>query len=180
MVRRSNLTKTSLTLPFITITAFVLTWVMVALPWTVARAQSPYQPGVEFPTIWLAPGERARVSAFNQGTGSSTKDTGCSITLQFLDTGGQAVKQTVGVLKQGEAVSLDLSRSELPGDDSLVAIRAVLLFGYFGGAPPGPGMLERFDCNIAPRLEVYNDHTGKTRLNLSEAEPLAQPAAPAQ
>jgi hypothetical protein len=180
MERRSHWAKTSLTLHFIAITAFVLTGVMVALPWTVARAQSPYQPGVGFPTIWLAPGERARVSAFNQGTGSSTKDTGCSITLQFLDARGQEVKQTVGVLKQGQAMSLDLGRSELPEVDSLVAVRAALLFGYFGGAPSGPGMLERFDCNIAPSLEVYDDHTGKTRLSLSEAEPLAPPATPAQ
>jgi hypothetical protein len=180
METHSHSTKTNLALHFIASSVFLLTGVVVVLTSTAARAQSPYQPGVGFPTIRLAPGERARVSALNRGTGSSTKDASCSVTLQFLDARGQVVKQTVAALKRGEVASLDLSRGELPGGNSRAEIRTVLLFGYSGGAPPGPGMLERFDCNIVPSLEVYDDHAGKTRLSLTDAKPLAPPTTPIQ
>jgi hypothetical protein len=179
METHSHSTKTNLTLHFIASSVFLLTGVVVVLTSTVARAQLPYQPGVGFPTVWLALGERARVSALNRGTGSSTKDASCSVTLQFLDARGQVVKQTVAALKRGEVASMDLSRGELPGD-SRAEIRTVLLFGYSGGAPPGPGMLERFDCNIVPSLEVYDVRAGKTRLSLTDAKPLAPPTTPAQ
>jgi hypothetical protein len=181
METSSHSANTNLALHFIARSVFLLTVVVVVLTSTEARAQSPYQPGVGFLTIQLAPGERARISAFNQGTGSSTKDTSCTITLQFLDARSQVVKQTVVALKRGEVASLDLSRGELRGGDSRAEIRTVLLFGYSGGAPPGPGILERwFDCNIVPRLEVYSNHAGKTRLSLTDAKPLAPPTTPAQ
>jgi hypothetical protein len=136
--------------------------------------------GGYFPAIRLTSGERARGSELNRGTGSSTKDASGSVTLRFLDVRGQVVKQTVAALKTGEVASLDLSRGEVPGGDSPAEIRTVLHFGYFGGAPPGPRMLERFDCNIVPSLEVYDDHAGKTRLSLTDAKSLAPPATPAK
>jgi hypothetical protein len=180
METHSHSTKTKQTLHLIAGSVFLLASVVLALTSIAACAQSPYQPGVGFPIIQLAPGERARVSALNRGTGSSEKDASCSVTLQFLDARGQVVKQTVAALKRGEVASLDLGRDELPGGDSRAEIRTVLLFGYFGGAPPGPRMLERFVCNIVPSLEVYDDHAGKTRLSLTDAKPLAPPATPAQ
>ena len=73
---------------------------------------------------------------------------------------------------------MDLSRGELPKSDSRAEIHAVLLFGYSVGAPPGPGMLERFDCNIVPSLAVYDDRAGKTRLSLTDAKSLALPTTP--
>jgi len=172
--------STNLTLHFIKSSVFFLTGFVVVLTSTVARAQSPWQPGVGFPTIWLASGEQARVSALDRGTGSSTKDASCSVTLQFLDAGGRVVKQTVAALKRGEMTSLELSRGELPWGEPHAEVRTVLLFGYAGGAPPGPGVLDRFDCNIVPSLEVYDEHTGKTRLSLTDAKPLAPPTTPAQ
>jgi hypothetical protein len=180
METHSHSTKRKLTLHFSAGSVFLLTSVVVVLTSTAARAQSPYRPGVEFPAIRLAPGERARVSALSRGTGSSTKDASCSVTLRFLDVRGQVVKQTVAALKRGEVASLDLSRGEVPGGDSPAEIRTVLHFGYFGGAPPGPRMLERFDCNIVPSLEVYDDHAGKTRLSLTDAKSLAPPTTPAK
>lgn len=144
------------------------------------RAEPPYQPGLEFPIIWIATGESARVNALNLGTGSSGEDSSCSVTLQFLAAGGQMVKQTVVALRSRAVASLELSRGELPGEDARAEIRAVLLFGYYGGAPPGPGMLQRFDCKIVPSLEVYDNHTGRTRLTLTDAKPLPPPPRPAQ
>jgi hypothetical protein len=107
-------------------------------------------------------------------------DASCSVTLQFLDEGGHILKQTVARLKRGETESLDLRRGELPGGTSPFEIRTLLLFGYFGGAPPGPAILQRFDCDIVPSLEVYASRAEKPRLSLTNATPLPAPATPAQ
>jgi hypothetical protein len=176
--RRS--TRTNLTLHFIPGSIFFLASVVLVLTSIAARAQSPYQSGVEFSAIRLAPDERARVSALNRGTGSSRRDASCSVTLQFLDAQGQVLKQTVARLKRGQAAALHVSRDEMPEGASPAEIRTVLLFGYSGGAPPGPAMLERFDCNIVPSLEVYASRAGKPRLSLTDAKPLAPPTIPAQ
>jgi hypothetical protein len=130
--------------------------------------------------IQIASGERARVNAQNLEAGSSAKDSSCSVTLQFLDTGGRVVKQTVVLLRSGKVASLELSRAELPGDDARVEIRAVLLFGYYGGVPPGPALAQQLDCNIVPSLQVFDDRTGKMKLVLTDAKPLPPPATPAQ
>jgi hypothetical protein len=176
--RRS--TKTNLTLHFIAGSILFLASVVLVLTSIAVRAQSPYQPGVEFSAIRLDPGERARVSALNRGTGSSSTKDGCSVTLQFLDAGSRVVKQTVTRLKRGEVASLELSRGELRGGNSGAEIRTVLLFGYFGGAPPGPAVAARFDCNIVPSLEVYASRAEQPRLSLTDARPLPSPTTPAQ
>jgi hypothetical protein len=180
METSSRWTKTNLTLHFIPRSIVFLAIAVLVLTSIAARAQSPYQPGVEFPAIRLAPGERARLTALNRGMGSTTKDGSCSVTLRFLDAGARVVKQTVARLKQGEAASLGLSRDELHGGGSSAEIRTVLLFGYYGGAPPGPAVAALFDCDIVPKLEVYDDRAGKTRLSLTDTKPLAPPTTPAQ
>jgi hypothetical protein len=145
-----------------------------------ARAQLSYHPGVEFPAIRLAPGERAEVSVVNRGTSSLTRDSSCDVTLQFLSGRGEVTKQTVVRLKRGEATSFDLSRGELGECVSPITIRTVVLFGYYGGAPPGPAVASRFDCDIVPKLEVDASGGEKPRLILMDAKPLPPPATPAQ
>ncbi|SRR6266478_2921030 len=159
---------------------FLLAGLVVVLNSPATRAQLPNQPGMRFPMIQIATGESARVNAQNLQAGSSAKDSSCSITLQFLDTGGRVVKQAVVLLRPGKVASLELSRAELRGDDPRVEIRAVLLFGYYGGAPPGPAMVQQFDCNIVPSLQVFDDRTGEMKLVLTDAKPLPPPATPAQ
>jgi hypothetical protein len=51
----------------------------------------------------------------------------------------------------------------------------VLLFGYYGGVPPTPDILQHFDCNIFPGLEVYNEKSGKTKVALTYTKPLPPP-----
>jgi hypothetical protein len=181
METHSRSTKPGLKGHFVARSVFLPAVVMMVSTSAVAWAQSRYEPGLEFPAIRLAPGERAQISALNQGTGSSTMEASCAITLQFLDARDQVVKQTVAALKRGKVASLDLRQGELPREDSRAEIRAVLHFGYSGGAPPGPKMVERwFDCNIVPSLEVYDTHAGKSRLSLMDAKPLPPPPTPAQ
>ena len=91
------------------------------------------------------------------------------------------MKQKVVTLQAGKAASLDLGRSELPaGNEPRAEIRAVLLFGYFGGANPPPNVLQKFDCNIVPSLEVFDNITGRTSFILTDAKQLPPLAIPAQ
>jgi hypothetical protein len=145
-----------------------------------ASAQAPYQPGVGFAIVGIATGESALVSALNLGTASPRSNTSCGVTLQFLDAQGHVLKQTVVKLQPGKAASLGLSRETVPTPGSRAEIRAVLLFGYAGGAPPGPAMLQQFDCNIVPSLQIYDDHTGRTSFVLTDVKSLPPPATAAQ
>jgi hypothetical protein len=159
---------------------FLLAGLVVLQTSPATRTQLPNQPGMRFPKIQIAAGETARVNAQKPEVGSSAKDSSCSVTLQFLDTGGRVVKQTVVLLRPGKVASLELSRAELPGDDPCVEISAVLLFGFYGGAPPGPAIVHQFDCNIVPSLQVFDDRTGEMKFVLKDAAPLPPPATPAQ
>ena len=109
---------------------FLLAGLVVLQTSPATRTQLPNQPGMRFPMIQIATGETARLNAQNSEAGSSAKDSSCTVTLQFLDTGGRVVKQTVVLLRPGKFASLELSRAELPGDDPRVEVSAVLLFGY--------------------------------------------------
>jgi hypothetical protein len=171
--------KTKLTLHFFAVSVFLAIIVILAAILT-ARAQlASAGPGVEFSAVRLAPGERARLIALNAVGAPSEERGSCGVTYRFLDTQLQVVKEAVAVLKAGEASELDLSRRDLPGNDS-VEIHSMLLFGYSGGAPPNPRMLiERYDCNIRPSLEVY-DPAGTLRLRLTDARPLPPPPGPQQ
>lgn len=155
-----------------------------ALIWLAARAQPtpvsiPTQPGLGFGMFGLARSQSARVNALNSGPVVPIQDpAGCQVTLQFFDAGGQMVKQSSAGLEPGKAAFLELSRDELPGDDPRVAIRAVLHFGYFGGAAPSPEILRHFNCNILPSLEVFDNDNGKTSVVSTDAKPLPAPYPP--
>ena len=155
--------------------ALTLLAVVMALVPAAACAQPSSQPGVSFAMIGVATGQSARVNALNLGSRLSTQDSSCSVTLQFLDTKGQLLKQTVVTLQTGKATSLDLGRDQAPGDALRAEIRGVVLFGYSGGASPGPDVLQQFDCNIVPSIEVYDNDTGRTNLILTDAKPLPLP-----
>ena len=158
----------------------VLVWLFMLIS-TAGSAQPPSQPGLGFGMIGIAIGESARINALNIGNATTTQDSSCSVTLQFLDTEGQLLKQKVVTLQAGKAASLDLGRGELPGgNDPRAEIRAVLLFGYSGGANPPSTLLQMFDCNIVPSLEVFDNDTGRTSFILTDAKQLPPPAVAAQ
>ena len=150
---------------------------LLAFP-IVSSAQG-YQPGLAFPMIGIASAETAHVNVLNLGTGSLLGPSSCTVTLQFLDIQGQLLEQTLVTLPPGNAGFLELRRNDIAGDSRL-QVRAVLLFGHFGGFNPTPDLLRRFDCNIVPSLEVYDDKTGRTSIVLTDARPLPPPAAPVQ
>jgi hypothetical protein len=68
---------------------FLLAGLVVLQTSPAARTQQPNQLGMRFPMIQIVTGETARVNAQNLEAGSSAKDSSCSVTLQFLDTGAE-------------------------------------------------------------------------------------------
>jgi hypothetical protein len=148
-----------------------------------AVAQPSSQPGVGFAIVGIAAGQTASVDVVNlaQLNPSTRTPPGCGVTLQFLDDHGRSVKQTIATLQPGKAVSLDLRRDELPGNNLRVRFRAVVLFGQSGGAPPGPGSQQVLSCNsIVPSLQIYDTATGRTNFMLTNVTRLPSPATPAQ
>jgi hypothetical protein len=153
--------------------------VLLGVTSVMTRAQAPYQPGLEFQPIGIFTGESAQLTALNRKASSASQNSSCSVTLQFLDRQGHPIKERVVTLPPGKSASLDVSHGELPRDNSVTTIRGVLLFGYRGGAPPGPWSVQKFDCNIVPRMEIY-DRSGRARMVLTEAKPLPTSPTPAQ
>ena len=147
---------------------FLLTG-LVASTLNVVRAQ----PGVSLGMIGIAAGQTARAKALNLGNDESPATSSCSVTIQFLDSESQHIKKKVVTLRAGKAAWLDLKSSELPSSNDLrTEIRAVLLFGYSGGASPLPAILQKYDCNIVAGLEIYDSSTGKSSLILTDAKPI--------
>ena len=157
----------------------LLTVASVLLATSIAtRAQETFQPGVTFPMIGIASGETARLNAVSLGTNSSTPDSSCTVTFAFLDAQGQVLATRAVGLAPKQAAFLDIGKSQVPGDDVRGEIRAVLFFGYSGGAPPTADILQQFDCGIVPSLEVYDSNTGRTSFVLTGAQPLPGPPTP--
>ena len=137
----------------------------------------PPTQGLGFPILGVAAGQSVRINALNQTPGLALQgQAGCRISLQFYDAEGQLVTEyVVPVLAVGKSASLDLNRDDLPGSGR-VSLRAVLAFGYSGGANPPPLLLQQTaTCNIVPSLEIYDNDTQKTSIVLTDAKPLPGP-----
>jgi hypothetical protein len=139
------------------------------------------QSGSGFALIGIAAGQSARVNALNAARLDPAGTRTCGVILQFQDSQGQVLTQSTVSLAPGKSASLDLSYDSLKATDLRVQIRAVLIYGYSGGANPPPGVLNRTACdNLVPSLEVYDNASGRTSLILTDAKVLPPPITPAQ
>jgi hypothetical protein len=139
------------------------------------------QSGSGFPMVGIASGQSAHVNALNAARQDPSNPTSCSLTLQFLDSNGNLLKQSKVNLLPGKAAALDLSWDELPRGDLRTSVRAVLLFGYSGGANPPAKIVQQSACgNLVPSLEVYANDSGRTSFVLTTVNTLPSPATPAQ
>jgi hypothetical protein len=145
------------------------------------RAQTTASPGVGFAMVGIASGQTARLNALNLAAADPANPTSCGVTLQFLDTQANILKQVTVNLLPGNATSLDLNQTELQTTVTRSEIRAVVLFGYVGGAnPPGP-VVQKTACGfIVPSLEIFDSSTGITNVILVAHKQLPSPTAPAQ
>jgi hypothetical protein len=140
-----------------------------------AAADLPVSPGVGFAMAGIASGQTARINALSVGPGTC----GGGVTLEFYAADTQLLKRTfIPNLEPGKAAFLDLSRDELPKGAARTEVRAVLRFGYAGGEPPAAETLRRFECNILPSLEIFENATGRANLLLTDARPLPGPNPP--
>jgi hypothetical protein len=141
----------------------------------------PPTQGLGFAIVGVAPGQSVRINALNQLAGPAAQGpAGCRMSLQFYDAEGQLVLEYVvpSGLSVGKSAAVDLNRDGLPGGDRL-SLRAVLAFGYFGGANPPPQLLQQTaTCNIVASLEIYDNDTQKTSIVVTDAKPLPGPPMP--
>jgi len=163
-------------------TLFSIRKLVAFISLAVAAAASAWaQSGSGFPIIGVASGQSVRVNVLNAATSDPSNPTSCSLTLQFLDTSGNSLKQNTVNLQPGAAASLDLSWDKMPGGSLRTEVRTVLLFGYSGGANPPAGILQQTFCgNLVPSLEVYDNKNGRTSFVLTTASALPPPVMPVQ
>ena len=137
---------------------------VVVLP---AYAQS----GLGFPPVRIASGQTAHMSVRN----TAIPDAGgssCRINFRFLDSNDKVLKESIINIQPGKAGDLDLAFEEIAGARSRTRIRAVLLYGYHGGANPSPEILLPTACDsLSPRLEVFDRKTGKSRATFTNPAP---------
>ena len=153
---------------------FLQVCLLVSLPHAFA------QPGVAFAQVAVAGGQSVAVNAVNLGTGTYPQGSSCSVTLQVLGGQGQVLASNTATLAPGNASSLVISRGELPPGPDRLPVRAVLLFGYSGGANPPAALLSQYDCNIVPSLEIFDNDSGKTRIVVATVTPLPRTTPPSQ
>jgi hypothetical protein len=138
-----------------------------------ALVSAPAQTGSGFPVVGIAAGQSARINVLNAARPDPANPTSCNVTLQFMDTNGKLLKQTAVNLQPGAGGGLDFGWAELPGNDLRTEVRAVLLFGYSGGANPPAAILQQSACGyLVPSLEVYDNGTGRTSFILTDAKAL--------
>jgi hypothetical protein len=152
---------------------------------------------VTFGMVGLNTGQTARLNAFALPLGGPLiAGASCQVTFDFYDATGKTVKTGTATVAQGNAVSLDLARSEIatttttatatPGRVEIRgAVRAAFVSPSAVGTPvtpvaPGtpvtPIMPISAFCSVLPTLEIF-DSSGQTTVVLQQptALPLVIP-----
>ena len=148
--------------------------VAAALMGLAAAAQG--QTGVSFGLVSLADGQGLRVQVLNLGSRGSTPTSSCEVTVRFLDTRGESLRDSTVTVTVGQGAAVELRRAQASSKPGRVAARAVLQFGLpVGGAPLGLQARQQFDCNIVPTLEVVDEASGRATAVLTDTKPLPVP-----
>ncbi len=150
---------------------------LVAIPLAMAPLLLAQQPGAGFAVVGVAASQTARINVTNEaGAGpvpAPAQDTetvfDCRVVLRFLGSDGQLLKErVVDNLALGKIVFLDLTAADRPIKELRTPVRAVVFFGYSGGANPPRGMLEA--CRVSISLEIFDSVNGKAQIILTEAK----------
>jgi len=145
-----------------------------------ASAHAQRSPGVGFAMVGIAPGQTARVNALNLGKAQSPRSSSCNVTLQFLDSKGQVLKEATLDVQAGSSGSLDLTWDAKHMHSPRAEVRATVLYGYAGGANPSPLVMQSFDCTIVPSLEIFKTDEGMGSIILTDTKPLPATGPAAQ
>jgi hypothetical protein len=160
-----------------------MSWIRTFVLWTAIPGTGLFsahaQTGSAFPIVGIASGQTARLNILNIAPPNPSSQSSCNVTLQFLAADGAVLKQSRNNLSPGGSALLDLNWNDLSGYSLRAEIRAVLLFGYSGGANPPGRIVQQTACgSLVPSLEVFNASDGKTILILTHPLPLPAPTKP--
>lgn len=140
-----------------------------------AGACAGQQTGVGFAVVGVGAGQTARINVLNEGVGRGP-DSGvlpCPVTMQFFGAEGELLKERlVEQLAPGKIAFLDLKAEDRTSKEAKIPVRAVVTFGYAGGANPPEGTMAA--CQVVPNVEIYDADSGKTVLLLTEMRPVAK------
>lgn len=132
------------------------------------------QTGAGFAVVGVAAGQTARINVVNEAPakGPESMALPCRVTLQFFGAEGELLKErSIDDFSAGKIAFLDLGPGDRPEKETRTPVRAVVRWGYAGGANPPAGTAEA--CQVVPNMEVYETETGKTQLLLTETRPLS-------
>ena len=137
------------------------------------------QTGVGFAVVGVAVGQTARINVLNEAVASrplpgqdGSVALPCRVTLQFFGAEGELLKErAIDDFGAGKIAFLDLGPGDRPEKAARTPVRAVVQWGYAGGANPPAGTAEA--CQVVPNMEIYDTETGKTQLLLTETRPLS-------
>jgi len=132
------------------------------------------QTGLGFPLVRIASGQTAHLSVRNTAI-PDVSGSSCKINFRFLDCNDKVLKESIIDIQPGKAGDLDLAFEEIAGTKPHARIRAVLLYGYHGGANPSPEILLPTACDsLSPRLTVFDKKTGKSSATFTNPAPLPE------
>ena len=132
------------------------------------------QTGAGFAVVGVAAGQTARINVVNEAPakGPESMALPCRVTLQFFGAEGELLKErSIDDFGAGKIAFLDLGPGDRPEKETRTPVRAVVRWGYAGGANPPAGTAEA--CQVVPNMEIYETESGKTQLLLTETRPLS-------
>jgi hypothetical protein len=119
-----------------------------------AGAQADILPGVSisFAPVGLTMDQTARLNLLNNGVPN-----GMLVSWRFIDANGNTLAQSSATLPLGKIVSIDFSRSKLPGDSpTLIRAEVRAEVDIINAGIPSD--------SLRRSLEVFNNDTGATTL----------------
>lgn len=132
------------------------------------------QTGLGFPPVRIASGQTAHLSVRNTAIPDASGSS-CKINFRFLDSNDKVLKENIIDIQPGKAGDLDLAFKEIAGAKSRARIRAVLPYGYHGGANPPPEILLPTHCgSLSTSLKIFDNRTRKTIVLLTNPAPLPE------
>ena len=127
---------------------------------------------ITFGMAGMAAGQTARLNALNLAAGGPiVVGVSCQITVTFLDASGKTLASQTVAVGQGQAVHVDLLRSQADAGADPVEIRATVSTALI--VSPVATTPVAASCSIVPTLEIFDQATGRTAAHLETTHALA-------
>ena len=139
----------------------------------------PNSQTLSFGMVGLSTNQVARLNAANPAVNPPPGLSRCTVDLFFLDSQGKILKSVNFPIDPGQAVYLDLDRSEIKDEATRVEFRAVVRSSLLpSGVVPPPQEPVSTRCISHFTLEIFDKDTGKTTLILTDSKAVPVPLSP--